>query len=107
MTAELAAATEQLQALRASSSSAQQAAQATEATLRAQGGQLGAQLERCTRHNAELVQLGQELWTRYENKGVAEVLGANEPFFQTARVRLENLKADYEKRIAKSRMGLN
>lgn len=107
VSAELAATTEQLKALRVASSNAQQASQATEATLRKRGDELTAQLERCTGHNAELVQLGQELWSRYENKGLGEVLGTSEPFFQTARVRLENLKADYEKRIAKSRMGLN
>lgn len=97
--AELAAANEQLKALQFSSSSAQQSAKATETALRTRGEQLSAQLDRCTGHNAELVQLGQELWRRYENKGLGEVLGANEPFFQTARVKLENLQAEYARRI--------
>lgn len=104
VTAELAAVNQQLQALQASSRSAQQSAQATEATLRTRGDQLTAQLERCTGHNAELVQLGQELWGRYENKGLGEVLGANEPFLQTARVRLENLQAAYTRRIQNADM---
>lgn len=99
VTAELAAVSEQLKALQSSSTSAQQSAKATETALRSRGEQLTAQLGRCTGHNAELVQLGQELWRRYENKGLGEVLGANEPFFQTARVKLENLQAEYARRI--------
>lgn len=105
--AALATSEEQLKALQGSSRAAHLTAQTTEAGLRARSEQLSAQLERCTSHNTELVSLGQELWERYENKGVAEVLGAAEPFVQTARVRLENLKAEYEKRIMKSSMGLN
>lgn len=104
VTAELAAVSEQLKALQASSRSAQQSAQSTEAALRARGEQLSAQLGRCTGHNAELVQLGQELWGRYENKGLGEVLGASEPFFQTARVKLENLQAEYARRIQNADM---
>lgn len=99
VTAELLAVNEQLKVLQASSRSAQQSAQTTEATLRTRGEQLTTQLDRCTAHNAELVQLGQELWGRYENKGLGEVLGANEPFVQTARVKLENLQAEYARRI--------
>lgn len=104
VTAELATVSEQLKALQASSHSAQQSAQTTEATLRTRGEQLTAQLDRCTGHNAELVQLGQELWGRYEGKGLGEVLGANEPFFQTARVKLENLHAEYARRIQNADM---
>ena len=104
---ELAATAEQLKALQASSRNAEQAAKAGETALRTQSERLSGQLGRCTGHNAELVQLGQELWSRYENKGVGEVLGTHEPFFQTTRVRLENLKAEYVKRIEKSRMDLN
>lgn len=104
---ELAATAEQLKALQASLRNTEQVAKAGEAALRTQGEHLSSQLGRCTGHNAELVQLGQELWRRYENKGVGEVLGTSEPFFQTTRVRLENLKAEYAKRIEKARMDLN
>lgn len=107
VTAELAAVNEQLKALQASSRSAQQTAQTNEATLRTRSDQLTAQLDRCTGHNAELVQLGQDLWGRYENKGLGEVLGANEPFFQTARVKLENLQAEYARRIQNADMARN
>ena len=51
-----------------------------------------------------LAELGLELLQRYENKGMAEVLTASEPFVQTGRVKLENLKAEYERRIQAARV---
>lgn len=70
-------------------------------TQAAQG--LSAQLQRCGTDNAALAELGLDILQRYENKGVAEVLSANEPFVQTGRVKLENLKADYQRRIDAAR----
>ena len=52
---------------------------------------LNTRLGQCLKDNSELVTLGQDLLQRYENKGLGEVLGANEPFIQAGRVRLENL----------------
>lgn len=58
--------------------------------LGAQNAELDTRLGQCVSHNHELHELGLSLLQRYENKGIAEVLGANEPFIQRARVRLEN-----------------
>ncbi len=76
-----------------------------EAGWRAQVQQLQAQLQRARQDNAVLADLGLELQERYEHKGLREVLSANEPFVQTGRVRLENLKASYEARIDAARQG--
>ena len=46
-----------------------------------------------------MVILGNELLTRYENKGIGSVLAAKEPFFQTARVTLENQAAEYRSKL--------
>jgi len=102
--ATLASTDEQLKALQQSSRLAQQQAQDTQGQLRSRGEQLASDLGRCTTHNAELVVLGKELWQRYEDKGIAEVMGAAEPFVQTARVRLENLQAEYARRISQASM---
>ncbi|MDI1257878.1 hypothetical protein [Aquabacterium sp.] len=53
----------------------------------------------CRKDNAALVSLGKDLLTRYESKGVADVLAAKEPFFQVARVTLENQAAEYRSRL--------
>lgn len=102
----------ELQALKAQhlalSESAERArAQAAdaEARWRAQVSQLQAQLQRARQDNAVLADLGLELLERYEHKGLREVLSANEPFVQTGRVRLENLKASYQGRIDAARQG--
>ena len=44
----------------------------------------------CSKDNAELYQVGQDLLARYEDKGLAEVLYAKEPVMQLGRVKLEN-----------------
>ncbi|MBC7702014.1 hypothetical protein [Aquabacterium sp.] len=53
----------------------------------------------CRNDNAALANLGKDLLTRYEGKGVADVLAAKEPFFQTARVTLENQAAEYRSKL--------
>lgn len=97
--AELAALTEKHQGLQAASKAAQDKA-AAEALRLTQDGQLLTQrVQRCTADNATLVALGHELLTRYANKGIGEVLSANEPFIQKGRVTLENFQATYAQRI--------
>jgi len=56
-------------------------------------------IDSCRSTNAELYTLGTELLGRYERKGVGEVLGSSEPFFQLARVRLENTRAEYADKL--------
>lgn len=96
---ELAALKQQLQVSR----QAHEASTLREGRLTQAGQQLSAQLQRCGSDNAALADLGLDILQRYENKGVAEVLSANEPFVQTGRVKLENLKADYLRRIDAAR----
>jgi chromosome segregation ATPase len=102
--AELAAASEQLKALQATSRKAQESATATEADLRARRDQVAQQLGKCSANNAELALIGEDLLARYENKGITTVLSEREPFVQTSRVRLENFKAEYSRRIANERI---
>lgn len=80
---------------------------ATEASSQKERAQLDGQLQQCVMHNAELANTGLELLSRYEGKGVAEVLSAQEPFVQTGRVRLENLKAEYTRRVQAFRLKPN
>lgn len=61
--------------------------------------QLHADLQQCAAHNADLAATGLELLSRYENKGMGEVLSAQEPFVQTGRVKLQNAKAEYTRRL--------
>ena len=74
-------------------------ASATESRSVQERGQLTAQLQQCVAHNADLADTGLDLLARYENKGLGAVLAGSEPFLQTARVKLENLQADYKRRI--------
>ncbi|TAK82230.1 MAG: hypothetical protein EPO12_07110 [Aquabacterium sp.] len=62
-----------------------------------------ASLASCVQHNVRLYQLGSELLTRWENKGLSEVLAQNEPFAQLKRVELENLADDYRDKLARER----
>lgn len=57
----------------------------------------------CRTDNAALYGLGTELLHRYETKGVAEALAVQEPFFQMARVRLENTAAQYRDKLDAAR----
>ncbi len=75
---------------------------ATQASLKA----LGEQHDQCRTQNAALYELGTELLARYEHKGLGEVLVSNEPFIQTARVTLENTKAQYQDKLDAARLKL-
>ncbi|RTL31614.1 MAG: hypothetical protein EKK47_07090 [Burkholderiales bacterium] len=55
--------------------------------------------DRCRANNAELYTLGTDLLGKYENKGLREVVSANEPFLGIARVKLENIKAEYQDKL--------
>ncbi len=66
-------------------------------------GNLGASVKQLTAQNAQLYQLGTELLQHYDNKGLAEVLGSAEPFVQSARVTLENLKETYQDKLDAAR----
>jgi chromosome segregation ATPase len=79
-------------------------ASATETRSSQERAQLDGDLQQCVTHNAELANTGLELLTRYEQKGVTEVLSAQEPFVQTGRVKLENLKAEYTRRVQALRL---
>ncbi len=83
----------------AAAKTALEAASATEARSLQARTQLDAELQQCATHNADLASTGLELLNRYENKGVGDILSVNEPFVQTGRVKLENLKAEYTRRI--------
>ncbi|HEX5357295.1 MAG TPA: hypothetical protein VFW93_13835 [Aquabacterium sp.] len=62
------------------------------------------QHEQCRTQNAALYELGQDLLGRYERKGLVEVLTSQEPFIQTARVTLENTKAQYQDKLDAARL---
>ncbi len=66
-------------------------------------GNLGNSVKQLTAQNAQLYQLGTELLQQYENKGLVQVLGNAEPFVQTARVTLENLKETYQDKLDAAR----
>lgn len=74
-------------------------ASATEIRSLSERRQLDVEFQQCATHNAELASTGLELLSRYENKGMAEVMSAKEPFVQTGQVRLENLKAQYTHQV--------
>lgn len=102
--AELAALKAQHEALVVASKAAQAQSTETEGSLRAQLAQLNAQMQRTSGDNLALAELGLELLQRYEDKGLGEVLSANEPFIQAGRVKLENLKASYQQRLDAARL---
>lgn len=49
--------------------------------------------------NVALIQLGNEILTRYKEFSLGEALKAKEPFVGTTRVTLENLAQDYKEKI--------
>lgn len=102
--AELLALSNQQKARLAADKAALDKAGATEVRSSKERAQLDSQLQQCAAHNADLASTGLELLARYENKGMAEVLAAQEPFVQTGRVKLENLKAEYTRRVQASRL---
>ncbi|HET8870474.1 MAG TPA: hypothetical protein VFM48_08515 [Aquabacterium sp.] len=60
--------------------------------------------QQCRQDNVQLYDLGSELLTRYENKGLGEVLSAKEPFVQLGRVKLENFAAQYRDKLDVARV---
>lgn len=97
--AEARAAVEQQKAQLATAKLSLDKASATESRSLQERGQLTAQLQQCVAHNADLADTGLDLLARYEGKGLGAVLSGSEPFLQTARVKLENLQAEYKRRI--------
>jgi chromosome segregation ATPase len=65
---------------------------------------LSGQYDQCRTQNASLYEIGADLLTRYENKGLGEMLATKEPFVQTARVTLENTKAQYLDKLDAARL---
>lgn len=86
--------------------SAQQSHQAAAALASTQASLKGVseQHDQCRTQNAALYELGTALLVRYENKGLGEVLVSKEPFIQTARVTLENTKAQYQDKLDAARL---
>lgn len=86
--------------------SAQQSQQAAMTLANAQGRlkSVTEQHDQCRTQNAALYELGAELLTRYEHKGLADILTSEEPFIQTARVTLENTKAQYQDKLDAARL---
>lgn len=78
-------------------------AMAAEQQHRQQRAEQDRALSQCRRDNADLALLGEELLTRYERKGWAQMLSENEPFVQAGRVQLENARAAYAEQIARAR----
>lgn len=60
--------------------------------------------DQCRTQNAALSELGLDLLARYERKNLIEVLSTQEPFFQTARITLENTKAQYLDKLEAARV---
>jgi len=102
--AELLALSAQQKAQMAADKLALEKASAAEVRSLSERTQLDVELQQCATHNAELASTGLELLSRYENKGMAEVMSAKEPFVQAGQVRLENLKAEYTRRVQASRI---
>ncbi|ATE60500.1 hypothetical protein CCZ27_11570 [Thauera sinica] len=69
--------------------------------------QVDGQLGQCTADNAELAGSARELLKLYADKGVGDVLSANDPVLGIGRVRLENLMERYGDRIADHDMASN
>ncbi|MGQ0599844.1 hypothetical protein [Aquabacterium sp.] len=60
--------------------------------------------DQCRTDNAALYLMGSELLSKYENKGLGDILASKEPFIQTARVTLENTKAQYQDKLDAARL---
>ncbi|HEY4078730.1 MAG TPA: hypothetical protein VGM26_17515 [Rhizomicrobium sp.] len=54
--------------------------------------------------NAKLVEISNDLLTRYENISWGDVMGAKEPFVGTKRVELQNIAQDYGDKISDSKV---
>lgn len=80
---------------------ASQQSQSTQtiASWESRNKQLADANDQCRVNNAALYQLGIDLLAKYEHKGFGEVMAVNEPFLMTARVKLENAKAQYQDKL--------
>jgi len=85
-----------------------QLAQATDAAKSAQadhdklqGAVVGeaALLEACQQKNAQLITVANQILDTFERVDLNDVIGLNEPFVQSARVKLENMSQDFGDRI--------
>ena len=85
-----------------------QLAQATDAAKSAQadhdklqGAVVGqaALLEACQQKNTQLLAVSNEILDTFERVDLNDVIGLNEPFVQSARVKLENMSQDFGDRI--------
>lgn len=65
---------------------------------------LTAGLDACRSRNADLYKIGADLLARYENKGLLDVVSGADPFLQIERVRLENIKAEYQDKLDAARL---
>jgi chromosome segregation ATPase len=99
LAAELAQVKQQLDEGKTKAADQQAQASQTVATWQARHKQMSDTNEQCRAQNAQLYVLGTELLGKYERKGLGEVLSAKEPFVQTARVKLENTKAEYQDKL--------
>jgi hypothetical protein len=54
--------------------------------------------------NAKLVEISNDLLTRYENIGWGDVMGAKEPFVGAKRIELQNIAQDYGDKISESKV---
>ncbi len=87
------------QTLRAQAEAEQSKAQAALASATQRQQQTAQALGQCRSHNGELVELGQELLQRYDDKGLLDMFSGTEPFLQAGRVKLENARAAYQDKI--------
>lgn len=71
------------------------AAKQCESSLR----DVDARAQSCETKNAALVEIGNELVQRYENKGVWDAMAGAEPLTQLGRVRLQELTQEYRVKI--------
>lgn len=60
---------------------------------------LDEELKTCATNNVALSELGYEMLTKYENKGLFDRMVQNEPFTQLKKVQIENLVDEYKYKI--------
>lgn len=104
LTAQLLQIKQALEESRAKAAEQQSQSGQTIASWQGRHKQLSEVNDQCRANNAELYLLGSELLTRYDNKGLADILTSQEPFIQTARVTLENTKAQYQDKLDAARL---
>lgn len=101
---ELAQARKALEDFKAQTAAQQDQSTQTIAGWQGRYKQLSDAQDQCRAHNAALYTLGMDLLSKYENKGMGNVMATNEPFLMIARVKLENIKADYQDKLDAARL---